>query len=186
MEDEKIVDLYWQRSQQAIDESNTKYGSYCYAIAYRILSAREDAEECVNDTWLRAWDAMPPHRPSRLDTFLGKLTRNLSLDRWKWLHAQKRGLGQAELALGELENCLAAPSSPEDSLDARSLTESLNRFLESLPQDKRILFLQRYWYLCPISDIAVRFGMRENTVSSTLFRLRQQLRLQLEKEGFIV
>lgn len=187
MEDDKIVELYWQRSQQAISESSAKYGIYCYTIAARILSAREDAEECVNDTWLRAWDSMPPHRPNRLDTFLGKLTRNLSLDRWKWLHAQKRGVGQTELALDELEHCLSAPNtSPEQNLDAQALAESLNRFLEALPREKRILFLQRYWYLCSVSDIANRFGMKENTVASTLFRLRSQLRLHLEKEGFAV
>ena len=169
MEDARIVELYWERDEAAIAESSAKYGGYCYQIAFRILALREDAEECVGDTWLRAWEAMPPSRPGRLDTFLGKITRNLSLDRWRALRAQKRWQGQAELALTELGD---------------SLAESLNRFLESLPQEKRVLFVRRYWYLCSVEELAAWSGRRRGTVSAALFRLRQDLQEHLEREGF--
>ena len=169
MEDARIVELYWERDEAAIAESSAKYGGYCYQIAFRILALREDAEECVGDTWLRAWEAMPPSRPGRLDTFLGKITRNLSLDRWRALRAQKRWQGQAELALTEL---------------AAALAESLNRFLESLPQEKRVLFVRRYWYLCSVEELAAWSGRRRGTVSAALFRLRQDLQEHLEREGF--
>ena len=139
MEDARIVELYWERDEAAIAESSAKYGGYCYQIAFRILALREDAEECVGDTWLRAWEAMPPSRPGRLDTFLGKITRNLSLDRWRALRAQKRWQGQAELALTELGDCLPASGGVEQEVEAAALAESLNRFLESLPQEKRVL-----------------------------------------------
>ena len=158
MEDARIVELYWERDEAAIAESSAKYGGYCYQIAFRILALREDAEECVGDTWLRAWEAMPPSRPGRLDTFLGKITRNLSLDRWRALRAQKRWQGQAELALTELGDCL--------------------------PQEKRVLFVRRYWYLCSVEELAAWSGRRRGTVSAALFRLRQDLREHLEREGF--
>lgn len=154
MEDAQIVALYWARDEAALAESEQKYGGYCRAIALGILENREDAAECVNDTWLRAWKAMPPRRPARLDAFLGKLTRNLSLDRWRALRAQKRGGGQTELALSELEECLPAVSTPEHALEAQDLAESLNRFLEALPREKRVLFVQRYWYLRSVEELA--------------------------------
>lgn len=121
MEDARIVELYWERDEAAIAESSAKYGGYCYQIAFRILALREDAEECVGDTWLRAWEAMPPSRPGRLDTFLGKITRNLSLDRWRALRAQKRWQGQAELALTELGDCLPASGGVEQEVEAAAL-----------------------------------------------------------------
>lgn len=186
MEDAQIVALYWARDEAALAESETKYGGYCRAIALSILESREDAAECVNDTWLRAWEAMPPRRPSRLDTFLGRLTRNLSLDRWRALRAQKRGGGQAALALSELEECLPAPGRPEQTLEAAALAESLDRFLEALPREKRVLFVQRYWYLRPVEELAVLHGMGKNTAASALFRLRAALREHLEREGFTV
>ncbi len=186
MEDSRIVALYWDRDESALAESERKYGGYCRAIALDILNSREDAAECVNDTWLRAWEAMPPRRPSRLDTFLGKLTRNLSLDRWRALRAQKRGGGQVELALHELEECLPSARRPEREVEAAELAESLNRFLEALPREKRVLFVQRYWYLRPVEELAALHGMRKNTAASTLFRLRAQLRDHLEREGFTV
>ena len=160
MEDARIVELYWERDEAAIAESSAKYGGYCYQIAFRILALREDAEECVGDTWLRAWEAMPPSRPGRLDTFLGKITRNLSLDRWRALRAQKRWQGQAELALTELGDCLPASGGVEQEVEAAALAESLNRFLESLPQEKRVLFVRRYWYLCSVEELAAGDGLR--------------------------
>ena len=128
MEDARIVELYWERDEAAIAESSAKYGGYCYQIAFRILALREDAEECVGDTWLRAWEAMPPSRPGRLDTFLGKITRNLSLDRWRALRAQKRWQGQAELALTELGDCLPASGGVEQEVEAAALAESMTNF----------------------------------------------------------
>ena len=162
MEDARIVELYWERDEAAIAESSAKYGGYCYQIAFRILALREDAEECVGDTWLRAWEAMPPSRPGRLDTFLG----------------------QAELALTELGDCLPASGGVEQEVEAAALAESLNRFLESLPQEKRVLFVRRYWYLCSVEELAAWSGRRRGTVSAALFRLRQDLREHLEREGF--
>lgn len=184
MEDARIVELYWARDEAAIAESSAKYGGYCYQIAFRILALREDAEECVGDTWLRAWEAMPPSRPSRLDTFLGKITRNLSLDRWRAQRAQKRWQGQAEAALEEMGDCIRAPGGVEQAAEASALAESLNRFLEELPQEKRVLFVRRYWYLCSIEELAAWSGKRRGTVSAELFRLRARLREHLEKEGF--
>lgn len=186
MEDTEIVALYWARDEAALAESERKYGGYCRAIALGILESREDAAECVNDTWLRAWEAMPPRRPSRLDTFLGRLTRNLSLDRWRARRARKRGGGQVELALHELEECLPSGDRPERALEAKTLADSLDRFLEALPREKRVLFIQRYWYLRPVEELAALHGMGKNTAASTLFRLRAQLREHLEREGFTV
>ena len=184
MDDQRIVALYWERDESAIAESSAKYGRYCYQIAFRILALREDAEECVGDTWLRAWEAMPPSRPCRLDTFLGKITWNLSLDRWRAQRARKRGQGQAEAALEELGDCLCASGSAEQAAEAAELAESLNRFLEQLPREKRVLFVRRYWYLCSVEELAAWSGKRRGTVSAALHRLRTQLREHLEKEGF--
>ena len=184
--DRQLEELQRRReeAEAAIAESSAKYGGYCYQIAFRILALREDAEECVGDTWLRAWEAMPPSRPGRLDTFLGKITRNLSLDRWRALRAQKRWQGQAELALTELGDCLPASGGVEQEVEAAALAESLNRFLESLPQEKRVLFVRRYWYLCSVEELAAWSGRRRGTVSAALFRLRQDLQEHLEREGF--
>jgi len=184
--DRQLEELQRRReeAEAAIAESSAKYGGYCYQIAFRILALREDAEECVGDTWLRAWEAMPPSRPGRLDTFLGKITRNLSLDRWRALRAQKRWQGQAELALTELGDCLPASGGVEQEVEAAALAESLNRFLESLPQEKRVLFVRRYWYLCSVEELAAWSGRRRGAVSAALFRLRQDLREHLEREGF--
>lgn len=186
MEDSRIVALYWSRSEEAILQTQQKYGPYCRTVAWNILADAEDAEECVNDTWLRAWNAMPPHRPSRLSVFLGKLTRNLALNRWEARRAQKRGGGRIETALEELEQCLPAAGDPQTALEHQALTDSLNRFLASLSPDRRHLFLARYWYLCPIEELAKRRGTSKSQVTSLLFRLRNQLRLHLEKEGFAV
>ena len=183
MDDSKIIDLYWARSQHAIEESDRKYGSYCRAIARNILPAAEDAEECVNDTWLRAWNAMPPQRPTALQAFFGKLTRNLSLDRWRREHAAKRGGSQVQLALDELEDCLAARERVEDALEAGHTARVISDFLRTLPATDRQLFVRRYWYLDGIQTLARRFAMPQSQVKSRLFRIRQRLRIILEKEG---
>lgn len=183
MDDNKIIDLYWARSQQAIEESDRKYGAYCRAIARNILPRWEDAEECVNDTWLRAWNAMPPQRPAALQAFFGKLTRNLSLDRWRRDHAAKRGGHQTELALEELEDCLAARERVEEALDAENTAQSISDFLRTLPTTDRHLFIRRYWYLDDLKVLAKGFGMSQSQVKSRLHRIRLRLKAHLEKEG---
>lgn len=180
VEDSKIVELYWSRSEEAIAESERKYGKYCYSIAHGILRSREDSEECVNDTWLAAWNAMPPHRPSRLATFLGKITRRIALHRAEKNNAEKRGGGEVPLAIVELDECIPAPR--EDGADEAALATLLDRFLDSLPEMTRTMFLQRYWYLRTVREIARELGVGESRVKVTLHRTRAKLREVLEKE----
>ena len=187
MEDERIIELYWARSEQAIAESERKYGAHCRAIARNILNRAQDEEECVNDTWLRAWNAMPPQRPAVLRAFFGRLTRNLALDRWRRDRAAKRGGGAPEVALEELRECLSAPEGrPEEEAEAARLGELISRFLRSLPKEDRQLFVRRYWYLDSTGALAGRFGRGEGWVKTRLYRLRRKLRDYLEEEGIRV
>lgn len=183
MEDSRIIDLYWRRSESAIAETSNKYGRYCYSISHNILHNDEDAKECVNDTYLRAWNAMPPDRPNRLSVFLGKITRNLSLNRYKGFHAEKRGFGETPLALSELNESIPAAFDLEQAAEASSLAEALNRFLAAQPRKTRIIFVQRYWYLMPIGELARLHGSSESQTKSLLFRIRGKLKTHLEKEG---
>lgn len=183
MEDSKIIDLYWQRSEIAISETDEKYGPYCHSISCNILHSKEDAEECVNDTYLKAWNSMPTQRPNCLMAFLGKISRNLSLDRYRKNHAQKRGEGETELVLTELEDCLSTSESVEEAVEGKLLEDCINHFLSELPRQKRNVFVCRYWYLYPVSEIAKRYGISEGTVTNTLFRLRKKLQSYLEMEG---
>lgn len=186
MEDQQIIQLYWDRLEQAIVESERKYGSYCRSIARRILAVEEDAEECVNDTWLHAWNAMPPQRPSILSAFFGKLARNLSLDRWRRNRAAKRGGSQVELALHELGDCLPASGGPEQALDEKETGRVISEFLRTQPELDRALFIRRYWHLEPITFLSQEFHLRESQIKSRLFRTRQRLKAALEKEGIFV
>lgn len=186
MEDKQIVAWYWQREERAITASEEKYGPVCRSVSYNILQSRPDAEECVNDTWLRAWNAMPPQRPGILSAFFGKLTRNLSLDRWRYNRAAKRGGPQVETALEELGECLPAPGRPEDRLEERETADLISRFLREQPQLDRVLFLRRYWYLDSVAALAERFSMNENTVKSRLHRTRLRLKEVLLREGVAV
>ena len=183
MEDTQIVDLYFARSEQAIKETDTKYGGYCYSIAYNILTNQEDAEESVSDTYLSAWNAMPPRRPSFLAAFLGKITRNISLDRWRKYHAFKRGGGQVELALEELQECVSGAESAEEKAIRREILASLNRFLGTLNDTERNVFVCRYWYLDSTEEIAAKSGFSVSKVKSMLYRIRKRLNAHLEKEG---
>ncbi len=185
MDDTKIIDLYWARSESAIEETSKKYGSYCRSIAFRILHNDQDSEECVNDTWLGAWNAMPPKRPAVLSTFLGRITRNLSLNRWREYNAEKRGGGEMTVTLEELRECVPAPGGVEAALDDMALTEQIDRFMGALPAEKRKIFIQRYWYLCSIREIANNCGVSASKVKATLFRTRQALREALRKEGIV-
>ena len=185
MDDSKIVDLYWDRKEQAIEETQKKYGSYCYKIAYNILTSKEDAEESVSDTYMTAWNTIPPRRPSVLATFLGKITRHLSIDRWRTRSAYKRGGGQMALALEELEDCIASPESVEQTYAKKELLVAYKRFVERLPVTERRVFLLRYWYLDSIGDIAQKYGFSESKVKSMLHRTRQKLNKCLVEEGLL-
>lgn len=180
MNDEQIIELYWQRDETAIEESRTKYGSYCNTIAHNILRRTEDEEECVNDTWLHAWNAMPPQKPSRLAVFLGRITRNLAIDRYRMHRAQKYGGGQTALCLEELGECISESRPIEDRL---ALRELLHLFFSGLSPKKRDIFLLRYWYMLPVAEIAQRYGMTEGAVKMTLQRVRNKLKDYLEQEG---
>lgn len=184
MDDSRIVELYWRRSGDAITETSRKYGRYCYAIAYNLLSSPRDAEECVNDTWLNAWNAMPEDRPRLLAPYLGKITRNLALTRWRAGHAEKRGGGELPLVLEELGEC-ASPGDALQAVEAAELAEAVNRFLRTLPERECGVFLRRYWFAEPMAEVARRYGMREATVRTSLFRSREKLRRHLEKEGLL-
>ena len=186
MEDKRIVELYWERSETAIAETDKKYGTYCHYIAYNILHSEEDSQECVNDTWLSAWNAMPPHQPQKLSSFLGKITRNLALNRREQASAQKRGRGQLPYALDELTECLPDMSAETDPTDEILLREALNRFLRSLPQEAMVVFLQRYWYFSSIKEIAKGRRMSENRVKVMLHRTRKKCKQFLEREGIIL
>ena len=184
MEDSKIVELYWQRSEAAIYETQRKYEHYCFSIAKNILPAREDAEESVNDTYMAAWNAMPPSRPSILSTFLGKLTRRISIDRWRNLSADKRGSGTVTIALDELAECIPSGSDPVAEVAAKELVAAINRFLDTLPYTERKVFLMRYFDLAKLQDIAREFNMSSSKVKSMLHRTRSKLRVHLQKEGY--
>ena len=186
MEDAQIVDLFFARDEQAINEISRKYGKYLYSIAHNILSNRRDSEEAVNDTYLGAWRSIPPHRPNRLSTYLGKITRRLSLEKWKCLHAQKRGGGEVSLALEELGECIPCADSPQATLEMKELTQTINAFLKTLPETEQQVFLCRYWYLVPIKTIAKQFGFSESKVKSMLSRTRKKLKTHLRKEGILV
>lgn len=181
MEDLEIVALYWQRNEEAIAESGKKYGGYCRRIARNILENEADAEECVNDVWLRAWNAIPPQKPARLAAFLGRITRNLALNRLEKEWARKRGGGIREAVLEELEECLPAPA--VDPAEDMVIRDTLDRFLADLPAGTRQMFLQRYWYLCSVKEIAAARGMGESRVKMALLRARNQLKELLEQEG---
>ncbi len=186
MEDEVIVELYWQRDEEAIRASQTKYGGYCGSIAQNLLADRLDAEECVNDTWAGAWEAMPPHRPQRLRLFLGKITRRLACDVLRAKNAQKRGGGEYPAALEELGECVPPAPGVEAAVEARELEELVDRFLHTLPERDCSVFLRRYWYAEPLGAVAERYGLKLNTVKTSLFRTRKKLRTYLEKEGVLL
>lgn len=183
MEDEKIVQLLWDRKEIGLTELSDKYDGYCHSISYRILNDREDAKECVNDTWLRTWNAIPPHRPFCLSGFLGKIVRNLSLNYVKKRYAGKRGGGNVNLALEELQECISDGKRVEEHLEQKLLTDTIAAFLRKQPEQKRVIFLQRYFYLYQVKEIAQALGMKEGTVKSVLSRMRKDLQIWLEREA---
>ena len=184
MEDERIVELYWERSESAISETETKYGRYLKTVAVNILSNEEDSLECVNDTYLNAWNAIPPARPKVLQAFLGKITRNLALDRYRAENAQKRGGGEIALAIDELLDVSSRESVEDSVADRTALTDALKRFLSGLSTEDRRIFLKRYWYFMPVKEISEDFGISESNAKMTLSRTREKLKKHLLKEGY--
>lgn len=178
MEDYKIVDLYWARNEAAITESEKKYGKMLRSLSYSLLSSREDAEECVNDTYLGAWNSMPTAKPMYLGAFLSKITRRISVDRWRRDHREKRG-GILNLT-EELTECIPDSITPQKEYERELLAKELNVFLQELPAEKRVIFVKRYFCSQPVGDIARELGMSEPKVKITLHRLREQLRQRLE------
>ena len=186
MEDEKILDLFFARKEQGLDEMRAKYGKRCREIAYGILRSHPDAEECESDTLLAAWDAIPPQRPARLGAFLAKITRNLSLKRLRADSAQKRGGGEAMLSLDELAFCVGNDRSFDEQLQAQELADCIGRFLRTLPEAECRVFVCRYWYCDAVKEIAVRFGFTQSKVKMMLLRTREKLRDYLIKEGVLI
>jgi RNA polymerase sigma-70 factor (ECF subfamily) len=183
VDDLQIIDLYWARAEAAITETEKIYGRYCHSIAYHILCNEEDSEECVSDTYLKAWNSIPPQRPSALKLFLGKITRNLSLDRYEQRTAGKRGYGEIPLVLDELQGCVPAMESTERIVEDIALVELFDKFLAELSAEGRRLFVLRYWHLYSIREIAAICNLRESKVKMSLMRNRNKLRQLLEKEG---
>lgn len=185
MEDEKIIDLYWQRSQDAIVQTDKKYGKLCRRISFNILSNVEDSEECVSDTYLAVWNKLPPQRPTCLQTYVAAITRNISITRVRDRYSKKHGGGELALALSELDDCIPSDFSVEHEVEGKELTMSINEFLYSLSRDDRNIFVSRYWLFMPVAKIAARSGFSQSKVLSSLFRTRQKLQYHLMKEGLI-
>lgn len=185
MDDEKIVELYWQRDQRAIEKTQHKYGSYLTKVAYNILSDWEDSVESVNDTYLSAWNAMPPHRPQALCAFLSKLTRRISIDLLRKKQSAKRGGGEYVLSLSELSQCLPGGNTTEQEADGRALAQSIQRFVQALPEKSRNVFIGRYFYMDPVKEVARYCGLTESNAKVLLHRTRLALREHLEQEGYL-
>jgi len=185
MEDSAIIELYWKRSEAAISATAEKYGKYCYSIAYNILSDLQDAEEAVNDTYMDAWNCIPPHRPAALAAFLGKMTRRRSIDKWRSRSAEKRGGGEAVLVLDELGDIPLSSGDVQSEIEAEELATAINRFVRSLSELQRSVFIRRYWYLQPVHTIAQSLGFSDGKVKTMLYRQRKRLMSCLNKEGLL-
>ena len=184
MDDRQIVALYWSRDEEAVAQTARKYERYLTKIAWDVLADREDSRECVNDTYLRAWNSMPPQRPEILSTYLGRITRHLAIDVFRRKNSAKRRASQYALCLEELEDCLPDPETPESALDGKLLAEAVRRFVRDLPEPARTAFVSRYDYFDPMGDVAACCGMSQAGLKSLLYRTRQSLRAYLVKEGF--
>lgn len=184
MEDSEIIKLFFARSENALSEANTKYGGYCRAVAINILNNVQDAEECLNDTLMRAWNSIPPNSPNILGAYLAKITRNLALDKVEFLSREKRGSGEAPLSFEELEDFLSGESTLESETERREIIEAISEFLRKLPEKKRLLFIGRYWGCRKLSELGTEFGMSESSVSVSLSRIQKKLKEYLKKRGF--
>ena len=184
MEDKEIVELFLQRSENALSETYAKYKGYCMKIACNILGSSLDAEECINDAFLKVWEIIPPNKPEMLSTFIGKITRNLAINARRRQLTEKRGGGQTEAVFEELSE-LISDRNIEEEQERRELVGEINSFLRSCPKQKRDIFICRYWYCDSVTDIAAQFGISENNVSVILNRVRKKLRKHLEKTGYL-
>ena len=184
MQDEQIVALYWGRDENAIRATQEQYGHYLYKIAYNVLTNREDSEESVNDTYWKAWESMPPQKPGILATYLGKITRQLSIDRYRKRNSKKRQGSQYALSLSELDECVSGGNATEQSVDLTLLGEAINAFLDTLSPEARCTFVGRYYYMDSLREVAAYYGMSESKVKNLLYRTRIGLRAHLEQEGF--
>ena len=184
MEDKDIVALYLRRDADAVAETQAKYGAYCRAVARRLLGDEADAEECVSDAMLAAWNSIPPHEPERLQTYLAKLTRRIAVNRLEERMAQKRGGGEAAISMEELAAAIPGGEGPEDAAEAKRLSACISAFLRTLPEEKRRVFVCRYWYAMGVKEIAQRFGFSETKTANMLSRTRKGLKQYLMKEGF--
>ena len=185
MDDNKIVDLFFERDERAIELTEEKYGKYCFAVAFNILNSTEDSKECVNDTYKRAWDTIPPKKPERLGAYLGKIARSIAINRYNFNKADKRN-ENLRVTLTEMEFFLPSPDFAEDAANAVAFSEAINAFLRGISVEKRNIFIQRYWYHMELKDIARENGMKESSVKVCLLRLRNDLKNHLEREGIFV
>ena len=185
MEDKEIIALYLARDERAIEETQRKYGRYCYSVARNILAVTEDAEECVSDAYISAWNSIPPHLPQVLPAFLARITRCISLKKWRDMRTQKRGGGEISLVYEEISECIPGSQTVESRTEARELATLLDDFLNGLPDTERRVFVCRYWYVDSLEDICIRFGFSMSKVKSMLYRTRQKLYSRLEKEGYL-
>ena len=184
-EDEKIIMQFLNRDETAITNVEQKYGRYCYSIAFRILYDEEDVEECLNDTWLKTWNSIPPNVPEILSAYVGKITRNLAINRYRQQNAEKRKCERLEQPLEEMEDCsFLSQNNVSEEMDLKALEESINHYLDGLSKQKRQMFVRRYFYLDDIKEIAELFHMKESAVKVTLHRMRKALGVYLQKEGY--
>ena len=183
MEDSVIIDMFWQRHEIALLKAQQKYGKRIHNTALNILHSSEDAKECVNDTLLKAWDAIPPTKPTLLGAYLTKIARNIAINRWKAASAEKRGGGKVDILLSELQDCIPALEGPEDVYDSTFTADVISAYLHSTDQTTRVVFVLRYFHGESIRNISQRFQTNENNVKSILFRARKKLKVYLEKEG---
>ena len=185
MDDSKLLDLFWERDENAINEVDTKYGSYCRKIAINILSLHEDAEECVSDTWLKAWESIPPERPGNLKAWLGRVVRNTALNMWQRNHAQKRHDGM-ELMLDELAEIIPSAESTENTIDAHDLGKLISEWLRKLTPEDRNCFVRRYWYGDSIKELSALSGKSAGNLAQKMYRLRKELKNELERNGITI
>ncbi len=186
MDDHSIVDLYWKRDEEAIEQTARKYGAYCHSIAFRILENHGDADECVNDTYRGAWESIPPHRPAILSTYLGKLARRISLKVLRSRETQKRGRGIVALSLDELSECIPAGTAMDAEIEFQELVATINRFVSGLPVEERRVFVRRYYHALSITEICEQYHFSKSKVESMLHRTRKKLKKNLDEEGFFV
>lgn len=185
LDDDRLLELFRNRDERALSAVTEKYGRYCSSVAYGILKNREDAEECVNDAYLKLWESIPPNCPDNLKAYAARVTKNLALNLLKNDRTEKRGGGELAMVFEELSECVAGTDNVEKTVLEKELIEAVNKFLKTLPQKKRDIFVLRYWYTLSVTDIAKRYGCSENSVSVTINRTRKALTEFLRKRGMI-